>query len=255
MTALHVSQQAKFGKPIEIQKRRGDKMKRSIFCTGLVLALGLGTSATYGQTGNGAPNGPHYNLNIIGVPKVKTALMKDSGLTGQYGHAIFVKEDGLSKIMLSQGLTFQVLDKNGTDGDGAAFQLPAPDPDGDGTTQYSVFARALGKRTGSATVTTCGVIDPATGEYECSIIGLSLNANDRPSKFTNVSKYLLYIYADVDDDTTVDRVALFGDGYESFFWEYDNNGLKLAQLRFYQCSTTVPLPTDPTGAQSDSDCF
>ncbi|HEU4637919.1 MAG TPA: hypothetical protein VFS84_03635, partial [Candidatus Binatia bacterium] len=94
-------------------------MKRSIFCTGLVLALGLATSATYGQTGNGAPNGPHYNLNIIGVPKVKTALMKDSGLTGQYGHAIFVKEDGLSKIMLSQGATFQVLDKNGTDGDGA----------------------------------------------------------------------------------------------------------------------------------------
>lgn len=230
-------------------------MKRSFFCTGLVLALGLSTGATYGQTGNGAPNGPHYNLNIIGVPKAKTALMKDDGLTGQYGHAIFVKEDGNSKILLTQGATFQVLDKNGTDGDGAAFQLPAPDPDEDGTTQYSVFARALGKRSGSATVTTCGITDTATGEFECSIIGLSLDANARPSKFTNVSKYLLYIYADVDDDTTVDRVALFGDGYESFFWDYDNYGLKLAQLRFYQCATTVPSATDPNGAQSDSDCF
>jgi hypothetical protein len=213
-------------------------MKRSIFCTGLVLALGLSTSATYGQTGNGAPNGPHYNLNIIGVPKPKTALMKDDGLTGKYGHAIFVKEDGNSKILLTQGATFQVLDKNGTDGDGAAFQLPAPDPDGDGTTQYSVFARALGKPSGSATVTTCGT-DP-TGELECSIISLNLDASSRPSKFTNVSKYLLYIYADVDEDTDVDRVPLFGTGYQGFYWDYDNYGLKLAQLRFYQCATTVP---------------
>jgi hypothetical protein len=253
MTALYVSQQARFGKPIEIQKRRGDKMKRSIFCTGLVLALGLSTSATYGQTGNGAPNGPHYNLNIIGVPKAKTALMKDDGLTGQYGHAIFVKEDGTSKIMLTKGDTFQVLDKNGTDGDGAEFQLPAPDPDGDGITQYSVFARALGKPSGSAIVTTCGT-DPI-GDMECSIISLNLDASSRPSKFTNVSKYLLYIYADVDLDTDVDRVPLFTDKWRDFFWDYDNNGLKLAQLRFYQCSTTVPLATDPTGAQSDSDCF
>lgn len=213
-------------------------MNRSIFCMGLVLALGLGTSATYGQTGNGAPSGPHYNLNIIGVPKAKTALMKDDGLTGQYGHAIFVKEDGLSKIMLSQGATFQVLDKNGTDGDGAAFQLPAPDPDGDGTTQYSVFARALGKPSGSATVTTCGT-DP-TGELECSMISMTLDASSRPSKFTNVSKYLLYIYADVDEDTDVERVALFTDQWRDFYWDYDNNGLKLAQLRFYQCATTVP---------------
>jgi hypothetical protein len=213
-------------------------MKRSMLCTGLVLALGLSTSATYGQTGNGAPNGPHYDLNIIGVSKAKTALMKDDGLTGQYGHAIFVKEDGSSKILLSQGATFQVLDKNVTDNDGAKFQLPAPDPDGDGTTQYSVFARALGKPSGSATVTTCGT-DP-TGEMECSIISLKLDASSRPSKFTNVSKYLLYIYADVDEDTTVDRVPLFGNNWKDFFWDYDNNGLKLAQLRFYRCATTVP---------------
>jgi hypothetical protein len=35
--------------------------------------------------GNGAPNGPHYNLNVVSVPKEKTALMKDDGLTGKYG--------------------------------------------------------------------------------------------------------------------------------------------------------------------------
>ena len=203
----------------------------------LLLAFGFALSA-YAGNGNNSPTGPHYNLNIIGVPKDKTALMKDDGLTGKYGHAIFVKEDGRSKIWLIQGDEFQVLDKNGTDSDGAAFQLPAPDPDGNGTTEYSVFARALGKPSGSANVTTCGT-DP-TGELECSIISLKLDASDRPAKFKNVSMYLLYIYADVDEDTDVERVPLFANNWKDFYWDYDNNGLKLAQLRFYQCATTVP---------------
>jgi hypothetical protein len=224
-------------------------MKHLSFCMGLILALGFAINA---HAGNGAPSGPHYNLNIIGVPKNKTALMKDDGLTGQYGHAIFVKEDGQSKILLIQGPVFQVLDKNGTDPDGAAFQLPAPDPDGNGTTDYSVFARALGKPTGSAIVTTCGT-DP-DGQLECSIISLTLNAESRPAKFTNVSKYLLYIYGDVDEDGDTDRVPLFANNWRDFYWDYDNNGLKLAQFRFYQCSTTVPDPSNPDGTQTDN-CF
>ena len=216
-------------------------MKKTMFIV-LAVALAMSLSFAMAFAGNGAPKGPHYNLNIIGVPKDKVALMKDDGLTGQYGHAIFVKLDGNSKIYLTQapeGESYQVLDKNGTDSDGAEFQLPAPDPDDNGTTDYSVFARALGMPGGSATMTTCGT-DP-NGELECSLISLSLNASTRPAKFTNVSKYLLYIYADVDEDTDVDRVPLFADNWSGFYWDYDNNGLKLAQLRFYQCSTIVPL--------------
>lgn len=220
------------------------------FCRSTVAASVLAAFMAPAFADNGAPSGPHYNLNVVGVPKDKTALMKDDGLTGKYGRAIFVKRDGTSKIWLVQGDTFQVLDKNGTDSDGATFQLPAPDPDGNGTTDYSVFARALGKPTGSATVTTCGT-DPQ-GQLECSIISLTLNAATRPAKFTNVSKYLLYIYGDVDEDTDIDRVPLFADNWKDFFWEWTNDGLHLAQLRFYQCSTTVPSPTDPDGEQTDN---
>jgi hypothetical protein len=216
-------------------------MKKTMLIV-LAVALAIPLTCVIAFAGNGAPNGPHYNLNIIGVPKAKMALMKDKNFdAGKYGNAIFVKADAISKIWLVQapeGESFQVLDKNGTDTDGATFQLPAPDPDDNGVTDYSVFARALGSPTGSAKVTTCGT-DPS-GELECSIISLSLNASDRPAKFTNVSKYLLYIYADVDEDTDVDRVPLFKDNWSGFFWEYDNDGLKLAQLRFYQCNTTVP---------------
>ena len=61
--------------------------------------------APYMGTGNGAPNGPHYNLNIIGVPKGKT-------MSNGSGNVIFVPETGSTKIMLSEG-PFDVLDKNG----------------------------------------------------------------------------------------------------------------------------------------------
>ena len=88
----------------------------------------------------------HYNLNIIGVPKAKTADM-----TGDSGHRIFVPLTGKVSISLKEG-DFQVLDANGTDGK-ASFQLPNPDPDNDGTTLYSVYARALGKPGGSSATT------------------------------------------------------------------------------------------------------
>ncbi len=204
--------------------------------------------ATHGGTGNGAPNGAHFNLNIIGVPKVKTADM-----TGSNGHRIFVKLSGKTRIMLAEGDSFKVLDGNGTDGK-ASFQLPNPDPDGDGTTVYSVFARALGKP-GSSSITTTCTIDPGDdGELGtaddvelCSGISMELERSKGKSKFENVSKYLLYVYADIDGDGTLERMALFDDRLENYFWEYNNSGLKLVQLRFYECSTDVGL--------NESDCF
>src|SRR4029078_9960476 len=112
-------------------------------------------------TGNGAPSGTHFHLNILGVPQDKSA-----SLTGGDGQRIFVPLFGSTKIMLSEG-DFAVLDANGPDGS-AAFQLPNPDPDGDGITQYSVFARALGTPGGSSKTTTCAT-DPTTGELVCSV--------------------------------------------------------------------------------------
>ena len=157
-------------------------------------------------------------------------------MTGGSGNVIFVPEIGSTKILLTEG-DFAVLDKNGTDGQ-ASFQLPNPDPDGDGTTTFSVFARALGKPGGSSTTTTCAT-DPATGEVVCSLFSSVLVRSSGKQSFTNVSKELLFVFADVNGDGTVDRVPLFDSRLTDFFWQYDNNGLKLAQLRFYQVPTTV----------------
>ncbi|MGD2136624.1 MAG: hypothetical protein PVF08_00095 [Gammaproteobacteria bacterium] len=197
------------------------------------LAAALSVPAFAGNLeGGGTLSGPHYNLNIIGVPKNKTADMD-----GNNGHRIFVKLVGKTKIMLGEGDDYQVVDANGTDGT-AAFQLPNPDPDNDGVTLYSVYARALGKPGGSSETTTCAT-DPVTGENICSTESLLLIRSTGPSKFKNVSKELLYIYADLDGDGTVERYPLFDDALEGYYWDYDNNGLKLVQLRFYEIPTNV----------------
>ena len=210
-------------------------MNKTMKVSAAALALGLALSmlpVTSGATGNGAPSGAHYNLNLIGVPKNKTADM-----TGNNGHRIFVKLDGITKILLQEGAEYQVLDANGTDGI-AKFQLPNPDPDNDGITVYSVWARAVGKPGGSATMTTCAT-DPVTGEEVCSTESyIAVRSKSKPT-FENVSKELLYIYVDLDGDGVAERYNLFNDALEDYFWNYDNNGLKVLQLRFYPVSTNV----------------
>ena len=205
-------------------------MKKTLLVLAILIISAMPVVA--GQ-GNGAPTGAHYNLNIIGVQNAKTADMDNSN-----GHTIFVSLEGNTKIGLIEGDFFAVLDRNGTDQGGASFQLPNPDPDNDGVTQYSVFARALGKPLNSATMTTCAYDE--TGELECSMAVLTLERTKGRQKFDNVSRYLLYIYADIDEDGVIERVPLFGDSLEGYFWDYDNNGLKIAQLRFYEIETTVP---------------
>jgi hypothetical protein len=176
--------------------------------------------------GNGAPSGAHYNLNIIGVPVEKTADM-----TGDNGHRIFVPLDDKTRIDLQKGETFEVLDANGTDGR-AMFQLPHPDPDGDGETVYSVWVRALGKPGGSSTTTTCAT-DPVTGDEYCSSESLIVIREKGRSTFTNADRYLLVAYVDLDGDGTEEQYPLFDDALEDYYWSYDNNGLKLLQMRFY----------------------
>src|SRR5437867_1250979 len=117
-------------------------------------------AAQKAMTGNGAPSGSHYNLNIIGVTHDKNPNMNGNGS----GNVIFVDlgnrtgDAVTTKILLSQAAdgVFEVLDKNGTDGE-ASFSLPVP-----GT--YTVWARALGTPGGQSKIATCATfVDPITG--------------------------------------------------------------------------------------------
>lgn len=186
--------------------------------------------------GNNAPTGPHYNLNIIGVSHEKEGMGDVEG-----GHVIFVElyssKQGrvrvATDILLSPAPScadcaidplipgcaacegFYVLDKNGTDGE-ASFQLPA-----DVATEWTVWVRGLGKPDGWADMKTCAW-DPIEEEWVCGASHVEIRTKGKKT-FTDVTSELLYI----------NGVPLFDPIYEDYFWSYHNNGLKLAQLRFY----------------------
>jgi len=193
------------------------------------------SKASLALTGNGGPSGAHYNLNIIGVPKDKSA-----DFSGGNGGRIFVDLVGSTKINLTEG-SFEVLDANGTDG-AAAFQLPNPD-NGTGQLAYSVWVRSLGKPGGSASMASCFTeFETATTWCNSGSLVVSLNRVAGGQKFVDVSKQLLQVCADVNSDplvTDLQLVSLFSSLGTDYFWQYDNNGLKLAQMRFYPISTTA----------------
>ena len=206
--------------------------------------------------GNGAPNGPHYNLNIIGVSNPKT-----QPLTNSDRHTIFValgKDVSVtSNIYLTPG-PFAVCDGNAFDAaydcsgsqiasHGAVFQLPCDtnvptDTGCNGGTamaDYTVWARALGTPNGTATITTCATAPDGT--FVCSSENKVLARSKGKQLFTNVTKALTTMqnvcFNTVDAAGIVvqfcESVSLFAAGFHDFLWQYDNNGLKLAQVRFY----------------------
>jgi hypothetical protein len=217
-------------------------------CTWLVLALAVTFPiAGFAQTGNGSISGSHYNLNLIGQDTCKTQALTDSNR-----HTIFVDlnfNDGTptdptstvslnskNKIFLQEG-PFQVLDGNACDG--AVFQLPQNDC----TTltvgsvsgcDYDVYIRGLGSPQGNpyAQMTTCRT--DTTSTFQCSTETVSVYRYKSKSTFQNVTKELTTLCLDTNLDTKCDtRVTLFESSMFQYFWDYDNHGLRLAQLRFY----------------------
>jgi len=153
---------------------------------------------------------------------------------------------------------FGVIDANGTDGDGAMFGLPDPctgDVSTDGCTPtYAIWARVKAGG-GSATFTTCadetGTGFDGTDDVWCGSNGVTLS-KQTAHKAVDVSGSLLFMTITVNDATDPQLAAcidpdgdatdgqpdtydvyLFDRCFENYFWNYDNNGLKVLELRFY----------------------
>jgi hypothetical protein len=179
--------------------------------------------ASQPTTGNGAPSGPHYNLNLIGIEKGGSAS------TTSNGHVIFVPLWGNCKIELQEG-DFAVIDNNCLQGN-AAFQLPNPNDTSTGYLAYSIWVRALTK--GSSSLSAC-YTNQTSGETFCNTGTLVVPLNKvTPPKFTDVSKQLLQVCVNGQ------LSALFSNTNFNYFWNYTDNGLRLAQLRFYPIETTT----------------
>jgi hypothetical protein len=195
-------------------------------------------------------NGEHFNLNLIGV---KDKVMDD--ISG--GNVIFVDLYGVTNIMLlpaEEGQSFAVLDKNGTDGE-AALQLPEPGLD--------PYIRPLGKPGGIAEINTMAEVDSINLtdflknkeakdldaifalDPDASVtwvwIPQTVTVERKPGKqkFVDVTgelltvKYEVTVEYDSDGDGILDTSLTFEVRIPIFDWEYDNNGLKLLQMRFY----------------------
>lgn len=177
------------------------------------------------------------------------------------------KQDSrVNKILLVEGSDFGVLDANATDKDGAQFMLPDPclgDDSTDGCSPlYDVYARALGTPNGKAIITTCADEDgDGYDDYDdiwCGSNQLEVERKPGRSKAELVNDQLLRMvvtidpltdpelygcvkYDDFQADVSLDSaesfdVYLFDRCFENYFWNFDNNGLKLLELRFYHVS-------------------
>ena len=210
-------------------------MKKLIAITlAVAMVLTLAGTALAGPAGTPDDATRVFKMNIIGVSKAKSA-----DLDGDNGARIFVnlgkdEESVASKINLVMGDTFDILDANGTDADGATFQMPPPgydaynlsDPgDADVWSDYSIYIRSLGKPGGWATITTCADLLDSTfagllpgslvsvmnrsglfGGY-ASVEQVGQEITERPkgkSEFTNVTAELTSVVFKVEVQTGVD---------------------------------------------------
>ena len=211
--------------------------KLSIVCLAVVMAVAFGYGNAFANP-EGIPKGVKMlgHLNIIAANNPKNLNMDGNG-----GGVIFVNAEGTSKIYLVESGTegapgtdsddFEVLDKNGTDRDGALLAIPDTGMDayviGDEDemkSAYSVYVRSHGKPFGWATITTCaelvngdgsdlfGMLPPsdqkeiknrmdAEGIAYCSVeqVGQDITLRDKgKTKFTNVTAALLTIVFQID---------------------------------------------------------
>jgi hypothetical protein len=96
----------------------------------------------------------------------------------------------------------------------------------------------LGTPGKSATIQTCAIYDDdGTPTQVCSSYKLTVSRTTGKPKVQNATRELLYIYVDIGEG--LKRYPLFSDEMYGYFWDYDNKGLRIAQLWFVDISTTV----------------
>lgn len=234
------------------------------FITGAAIAaitMIASSSASAGAFNNDGMTGKHYQINIIGVPKDKTVDMTNSNR-----RTIFVplnSGDDVSRsvkiyyVVNPDDNSFKVIDGNATDGE-ATIQVPyeyCTDYD-TGCTDllgYDVYAIALGKPLGGAIITAdCAYTeqvvntDGTTG-LTCTDTLLMGSFDITRQKNKPTVKDISNIFRATGClDTNSTGVCDTGDlefrnmwifnieQLSSYMWDYDNNGLKLMQVRFYE---------------------
>ena len=185
------------------------------------------------STGNGAPSGPHFNLNIHGMSNAN-----GSSYSGNNKNDIFVPLTGKCTIDLKKGTPFEVLQPNCTKHTNALFQLPTPcATTGCTSFAYEVWVRAVTPN-GHATMNTCYVTNtPSSTSFGTTFCSTRVVRLVKNRKFTTVTTTLLTVCT----SSTLTYEPIFATSNKTYLWQYTNYGLRLAQFRFYPItkSTTI----------------
>jgi hypothetical protein len=168
-------------------------------------------------------------------------------------HTIFVPLQSGSdvsrqvKIYYVPGTEFAVIDGNATDDNVAILQVPASDFS---TLSYDVYAVGLGKPNRGAIIDVeCTYAYDAFGETCTDTLLMDTFEVDRlkgkPQRVNITDAFRATGCMDVDGSGTITAGDYcFSDVWVfnipdlvEYFWDYDNNGLKLMQLRFYETTS------------------
>ena len=201
-----------------------------------VMVLTLCTMPVFGAPKGIDYNGTHFNLNLIGKSKV---------MPGDYSnpdrHTMFVPEytegfttpNGLpgATIWMQQGTEFAVIDGNATDGEGR-FQL--------GSGRYAVYVVAKAKPGFNTYIAGWVQYTDVTGTlyYYLKVgeINVTRKWQDAHDLFwVSTTEDALGLITEetwvFDYLNTINASDLYANA--AYFWQFDNNGNKLVQVRFY----------------------
>lgn len=208
-------------------------MKAKLF-TITIIMLVLASMATVaipiGATNGSKPgtnfNGPHYNLNIIGRKHIG-----EGGFNNPDRHTIFVPLEDNTRITMTLGSEFAVIDANGLDGE-CTFQMPS----GEGT-KFKVYLVSLGKPSNGATIDypDYWIYDVATGTWYYELGTIEVKGHKKQPQWMDVTDvFWVEFYSDgvlIWEgwvwQTPTDLFSQTG-----YFWLY-NGADKLLQVRFY----------------------
>jgi hypothetical protein len=214
-----------------------------VIAVALMLSLVPVSVAVAGIGSEIEDNGKHYNLNIIGVPKNKTAPMDDSNR-----HTIFVPVD--SRGSVSRQVTiefmrnpddptqFRVKDGNACDDDYALIYVPYETM---GDLSYNVYAIALGKPGGNAASVVASVTFAGDTTGTLDMGSFTLKRDKKNPTVLDISNIFrasgTIVYGD-GDTQTFNNVWVFNiPDLLQYLWDYDANGLRHMQVRFYETTS------------------
>ncbi len=191
--------------------RKGISIAVAMVLASMTLVSIAAVFASNPSTGNGAPSGPHENINIIGVPA------KANGNFNPQGSVIFVSRTGSTQFYVHGGTSYQILDHDGTDGkvgtsvDNPGLIFPYNASVTDHTWRVEIYVRLLGPKGSEAQWTS----------YYYDTVG---------------DTYILWGNFTLSKDTKFQLRTgdLLANGYQDMLWQLDPiTKFRICQMRIF----------------------